>query len=648
MKKLLYGLLGLVVLVVVAAAVAVFVLPGAIDWRPRVEAAVKQATGRDLRIDGALHIALVPRIRVSAADVHLANAKGAATPDMVSIGSVALQAELWPLLHGRLVIDSLTVSKPVVHLAVDRQGRANWVFAGKPGGSAAGGGGSGGGGGMTVELHQARLDQGQISYADALTGQKVEARAITLTGGRSGGASRLDWKLGATVNGEPLAGSFSIDSLGKLQAGEPATIDMQLNGRHIAARYKGTATGGAEPGLDGVFDLDIPSVGQMFAWLDRKLPNDPGPLKLHIETTSAGGKLSLRNAALTGKAIRLTAKGTVDATRSPPRFDVSIDIPTADLDAYTPPPAPVPAQPAPAQPAPATAPAAGGWSDAPFDVSALGGADGHLAISLGTLKVKGLEISQGRFDITLEKKVLSLSKAALHLAGGSIEGTMRLDAAQKQPKLAATVRIAGVQARPLLEALAGSKRLGGAIAMDATIGSVGNSEKAMIGALAGKGTVNITDGAIYGINLAQSLRRMGTLGLGNPATEKTDFASLGGSFTISKGVLSNTDLSMLAPLLRLSGSGTVSLPPQTLDYRLEAKLVASLRGQGGSDALAGVPIPIRISGAWSAPQYGVDWKGVMQLDPSKLKDLPGNVGKIAPEVQKIVPGLKIPGGLFGK
>lgn len=646
MKKLVYGVLGLLALLVAGGVVAVFVLPGAVDWRPRIEAAVKQATGRELRIAGPLHIALVPRLQISAADVHLANAPGAAPADMVALGSVAVQAELLPLLSGRLVIDSLVVTQPVIHLAVDKQGRANWVFPAKPGERSAGSGGASSGGGMAVELREARLDQGQLSYSNALTGQTIQAKAITVTGGRSGGASRLDWKFGATLNGEPLAGAFSIDSLGKLQAGQPAQIDMQLNGKHIAAHYKGTATGGAEPGLNGSFDLDIPSVGALFAWLDRKLPNDPGPLKLHLETTSAGGKLTLRNAALTGKAIELTAQGELDATKSPPRFNARIDIPKADIDAYTPPPA----RPAPgAAPAPATAaPAEQGWSDAPFDFSPLGGANGHLAISIGTLRIHGLDITKGDFDITLGNKVLRLVKGGLHLAGGNIAGTLTLDASQKQPKLATTLTIAGVQARPLLEALANSRRLGGAIALDADLTSQGNSQKQMVEALAGKGSVKITDGAIYGINLAQSLRRMGTLGFGDPTTEKTDFAELGGTYSISKGVLSNTDLKMLAPLVRLSGNGTVSLPPRTIDYALEAKLVASLRGQGGTDALAGVPIPIRITGPWRKPNYGVDWKGVMSLDPSKLKDLPGSVDKIAPDVQKVVPGLKLPGGLFGK
>ncbi|MDP6709629.1 MAG: AsmA-like C-terminal region-containing protein, partial [Alphaproteobacteria bacterium] len=121
-------------------------------------------------------------------------------------------------------------------------------------------------------------------------------------------------------------------------------------------------------------------------------------------------------------------------------------------------------------------------------------------------------------------------------------------------------------------------------------------------------------------------------------TQKTDFAEITASYTVRNGLIENRDMKMLAPLVRLTGAGLVPMPPRQVDYKVEAKLVASIKGQGGKDSLAGLPIPIRITGSWDQPKYTVDWNSVFQemaRDPERLKNLPG-------DLKKTVEGLGIP------
>jgi hypothetical protein len=105
---------------------------------------------------------------------------------------------------------------------------------------------------------------------------------------------------------------------------------------------------------------------------------------------------------------------------------------------------------------------------------------------------------------------------------------------------------------------------------------------------------------------------------------------------------------MLAPLLRISGGGTVPLPPQTVDYGLEAKLVPSLEGGSSQDdALAGIPIPIRITGPWDNLVYGVDWQSVfrqMATDPERLRNMPEDLQRAAKGFGVDLPISKLPGG----
>ncbi|MCK5307964.1 MAG: AsmA family protein, partial [Gammaproteobacteria bacterium] len=89
---------------------------------------------------------------------------------------------------------------------------------------------------------------------------------------------------------------------------------------------------------------------------------------------------------------------------------------------------------------------------------------------------------------------------------------------------------------------------------------------------------------------------------------------------IKNGLIRNDDLSMSSPLLRLSGKGEVSLPEETIDYTLTAKLVGSLEGQGGAALgdLKGVSIPVHVGGTFSKPSYAPDL-GAALSDAAKAK-----------------------------
>jgi AsmA protein len=89
--------------------------------------------------------------------------------------------------------------------------------------------------------------------------------------------------------------------------------------------------------------------------------------------------------------------------------------------------------------------------------------------------------------------------------------------------------------------------------------------------------------------------------------DQTDFSELTGTATVTNGVISNRDLMAKSPLLRVEGTGDVDLPAESLDYLLTAKIVGSLKGQGGKelDDLKGVSVPVQISGTFAEPKYQV-------------------------------------------
>ena len=135
--------------------------------------------------------------------------------------------------------------------------------------------------------------------------------------------------------------------------------------------------------------------------------------------------------------------------------------------------------------------------------------------------------------------------------------------------------------------------------------------------LSGAAKFEFTDGAIRGINIAKTLRSLAPESLSGwqeNAAEKTDFATLGASFKIAKGQAETPDLRLAGPLVRMTGAGSVDLPAQTLKFRVDPQLVASLEGQGGKADLQGLGVPVVISGPWASPSIYPDIEGILK-DP---------------------------------
>ena len=161
----------------------------------------------------------------------------------------------------------------------------------------------------------------------------------------------------------------------------------------------------------------------------------------------------------------------------------------------------------------------------------------------------------------------------------------------------------------------------GTVAMNLSMqgGTVSAMKRAMNGSL----SLNLTDGAIKGINIAKKLRDAQSM-LGKTQTqsanqsEKTDFSELKASFKVNNGVAHNDDLSLKSPLLRLSGNGDINVGQDSMNYLAKATLARTLEGQGGRDTVGGITVPVRVSGPFSDLKYTLDF-GAMLSEAAKQK-----------------------------
>jgi AsmA protein len=654
MKKLLIIIGGIIVVIVLILLVAPLLIPMD-SYKGELLAQIEKATGRKARIDGDFSFSLIPNVQFTAGKVSLANAPGAKPPEMVSLDKLNVRVALLPLLHGAVEIDSFVLQKPVIHLSIDAQGRPNWQFktqtaaakpiptqpsaAAKAPPSKAPPSESGGGFGLSgLRLGDMRLVDGTITYSDARNGTDYTVNDINMTVSLPSLDSALNADGSLVWNKQKIALKLGVASPSALMDGKASNFAASVSSKPINLSFKGEASASPTIKAHGTLDLDVPSVRELAAWTGKPLSapgNGFGPLKIAGTVTVDGSRYSFTQAKLALDKIAATGDFRYDGSRKKPYVSAKLDAGIVDLNPYMPPeapaakpgaPAPKPGEPAP----PAGGKAAQGWSDAPLDLSALRTVDADMDVKVEQLLVRKIKVGKSEVKLAIKDGKLTTDLTQMALYNGNGKAKLTADGAARVPAVTAALELSGLQANPALSDAMGLDRIEGTLNANMQLAASGASQRAMVSALDGKGKVAFTNGAIRGINLAALVRNVQDVFLNPKAMEsqKTDFAELSGTFTISNGMLHNDDLQLLSPLLRVTGKGTVNLPQQTVDYRIEPKVVASTKGQGGKTDLSGLMVPVIVSGPWNNLSYRPDLAGAIKQNPAKAleqlkKALPG-------------------------
>jgi AsmA protein len=77
-------------------------------------------------------------------------------------------------------------------------------------------------------------------------------------------------------------------------------------------------------------------------------------------------------------------------------------------------------------------------------------------------------------------------------------------------------------------------------------------------------------------------------------------------------VAHNEDLDAKAPLFRLGGKGDINIGASSLDYVPRLRWWLRPKGQGGAerDSLAGLTVPVHLSGPFDDLKYQVDYRAM--------------------------------------
>ncbi|MFM5145661.1 AsmA family protein [Aeromonas rivipollensis] len=674
MKKIIYILLGLAL----GAVVAIAALVSLIDpnqFKPQLAEQVRKSTGRELVMEGDIGWRLWPSLGLSLEKVQLRNPAGFAEPDLLRFAQGDASVALLPLLSHRLEIGKVTLSGAHLFIQTRADGSSNLnglvktSAADKGDGTQSPAGESQPGApaaseekpwqislqgvalveasalvrddrsGVVSRLDRLDLDLGQLTLGEwvpvtlAAKGAQGE-RAFDLKGqaqlklAREVKASELkDLTLGGSLSEQTQRlDAFSLKA-DRLALGQWSSLELSLSGAQGAADQP-TLAGTLEGTLKARLDQGLQLVEVSDAVLAARLSGDSLPrpqmnLKLAGFARAELDKqtITLSNLVMGADDALLSGSGAVHLG-AVPKVEFDLKGEKLDLDAWLGQAAPAKAAATPAAPATGgdkgAAPAAKALSAVEPDLAALKRMDLAGRLQLGSLRLKGLDLSAVDLQLALAGGQLSLKQFSAAVAGGQVTASGVLDARQQPARYQVHKRVQGVDVRPLLQTLAQNDRLEGKGDLEVQVQGTGLSELALRSQMQGKLSLRLSDGALHGINLAEMIREARATLTGKGADQvkearKTDFSALTANFQIANGVARSDDIQLLAPALRVKGQGQSALVPETLDFLFLTSVVESSKGQGGKsvDELKDVTIPVRIGGHWQAPSYRLDVKELL-------------------------------------
>ncbi|WP_407275519.1 AsmA family protein [Halothiobacillus sp. DCM-1] len=275
--------------------------------------------------------------------------------------------------------------------------------------------------------------------------------------------------------------------------------------------------------------------------------------------------------------------------------------------------------------------------------------DARLALD----KVALRDVTLGQFVLAAQTAngLLRVTQLDFNAFDGAVKTAGALDVRAAQPAYQLNVTANHIALQPALKAVMHEDRLMGTGDVSAALTSQGGTVGQLLENLGGNGRFSLANGKVKGVDLGYMLRAAQARLQGEtapvPAEQSTDFSNLGGTVQIARGIVRNEDLTGASPLLRVAGKGSVDLPRQVLDYLLNVVVVNTATGQGGKalDKLRQLTVPIKITGTFAQPKFGIDMAAVMKdqakqrLENRVNQELDKRLGPGAAPVQNLLKGL---------
>jgi len=362
MKKLLYVVGGIVVLVIAAALIAPFFID-LNDYKGTIEAKAKEATGRDLKIDGKISLSILPLPSVTVDGIKFGNAPGGSAANMAEVESATVKVAIMPLLSHKAQITDIVLTKPVIVLEKLKDGTGNWQLtppAASGGGSTTteatpaptSNGATTSAGGWDVQIDGATLEDGTVIYRDATSGSEQKVEKINVGLNMASLKGPFEAKGSLIAMNLPLG--FEVEA-GRMDQSAPMPVNLTLTVGETKGSFgfsgqadMSAAGDPAKPIVIGKLSAKAENVAELMAALsggsaDAQPPALARPFTLNGDVTAGSAAADIKNLALAlgdvaaqgSVGAKYGAATTVDANLAVGRVDLDKLMPAGKAGAAT-------------------------------------------------------------------------------------------------------------------------------------------------------------------------------------------------------------------------------------------------------------------------------------------------------------------------
>jgi len=575
-KKLLISLVSLIILLVVAIiAIISFVNPERL--KPVIMQKVKQATGRELVIDGKLSWSFFPWLGVNVGHLALGNPQGFTGKNFLEVGSAKVGVQFFPLLSGRIEAGRVELSNVQINLIKNNKGETNWAFnsaekksettAPEKKSTATTINKS-----LALAISKFDIVDANLTYQDLQTQKSFNLRHFNLS------ANDVTF-----THAFPIKSSFMIDSSSPAITGQfSATADVSLNP------------------VTNIYAFNNAKFISNLKQKDKKINSElNGNLIVDLNKETFSFK------KFNGKLINVKFNGGVQITHllSDPITSGNINIEPFDLQALLK---------STGVDASNIQKANGAAAQITFNINKTNtNATGYL--QLADVQAAKLQLNKINAKFQWQNGILDITPVTANLYQGVANIAANINLKQTTPQINARLILTNVQAQPLINDFVGAHDISfvGQGNMTLQINTAGAEEKALTRNLNGKANFSLQNGYISGVDLGNLFDNASSFikGQKQPAEGqgKTPFGSLTASAVIQNGVIKNQDLLLDATRFVVNGSGTIDLPIQKIDFSLQMSGKKSDPNQKDSLAnLYGLPVPLTVTGQLNHPAVRLD------------------------------------------
>ena len=618
-------IVGCLAVVIIAALLIIPMFVDVQKYKPVLENKVVAATGRPFSVGDDLKLSLFPWAGISFSDLQLGNTAGFAEKEFVKVKSFEVRVKLLPLISKEIQIKRFVMDGPQIVLVKNKNGRGNWEQPKQqqkesndkkpaPADSPAGMGG------LPISaltVGNFSIQNGSALWIDHTTNTRKEVKDISLILKDVSLDRPVQLKFSAELDNNPLSLEGTVGPVGSGMGKGVIPLDLSLKAlEQLAMKLKGNLENPATtPGVDLDITVDAFSPRELVAALGQSFPvetTDPKALssldfKAHLKADA--NQATVSKGVMNLDQSQLNFSATVTQFSLPNlKFDLSLD--KINLDRYMPPKSD--------QPSSEKAPAKGQKKKTDYTPLRRLILDGLLKI--GQLTISKANIQEVYLQVKAKNGIFNLDPMKLNMYQGNANGKALLNVAQDIPTSSLNLKINNVQAQPLLKDVLEKDILQGSTQADINLSMSGDEPAQIKKTLNGEGFLKFNDGAIVGIDLAAMVRNVGSaFGLAEKGGErpKTDFTELDFPYAIKNGSVNTPQSNLKSPFIRIIAAGTADLVKETLDFRVEPKAVASIKGQGDEAQRGGIMVPVVVSGTFASPKFRPDLSAAAKQEIEK-------------------------------